>query len=56
MNLFFSLAVRSESCVDAIEFDCSRIFGLVVELFVLRAMMESARGEPINPNDLFGSR
>ena len=50
-----SLAVRSGACDHAIEFDCSRIFGLVMELFVLRAMMESARGEPIDPNDLIGA-
>jgi hypothetical protein len=31
----------------ALEFDCSRIFGLLVERSWLRAMMESAREEPI---------
>lgn len=34
--------------------DCSRIFGLVVERLGLRAMRESARGEPIAGNGLDG--
>lgn len=44
--LFTSPSV-SGSEMMGIEFDCSRISGLVVELSFLRAMMESARGEPI---------
>jgi hypothetical protein len=48
------LAVRSGLRVQAIEFDCSRIFGLVVERSSLRAMMESAREEPISAIGLVG--
>ena len=51
-----SFAVRSGVLVVAIEFDCSRISGLSVERRVLRAMMESAREEPIALLGLIGPR